>query len=471
MQNQILIVDDEPLIRKSLSEVINRAGYQAHVANDGYEALEAIQQQQFSVVVTDMSMPKMDGLEVLRRTKASIPNIAVIIITGYATVDSAVEAMKLGAHDYIAKPFPPAKIKAVIKEAITSRLSGDMARHPFASPRTRGFEDKGMIEADILSSKPQLVTSDPQMLDVLNKVKLIAQTDSTVLIQGESGTGKELIARAIHKYSRRAGGSYIAVNCAALPEGLIESELFGHEKGAFTGAIARRIGKLELAHGGTLLLDEVSEMAKPFQAKLLRAIQEREVVRVGGTTSIKVNVRFIATTNKALSEEVDIGNFREDLFYRLCVVPISLPPLRERKDDIPILAQYFTQRLCARMAKETKVISQKAMEVLKEYSWPGNVREIENTIERVIALSQGNVITPNDLFLSVRSKPSKYMSLKIGTSLRDAERELILRTLEDVGGNRQKTADILGISSKTVRSKLRQYGYNVLPQPLDTKDT
>jgi DNA-binding NtrC family response regulator len=298
------------------------------------------------------------------------------------------------------------------------------------------------------------------MLDILNKARLIAQTGSTVLIQGESGTGKELIAKTIHRYSRRSSGLYVAVNCAALPEGLIESELFGHEKGAFTGAIAKRIGKLELSHGGTLLLDEVSEMAKPFQAKLLRAVQEQEVVRVGGTRPIKVDARIVATTNKKLSAEVDMGNFREDLFYRLCVVPIFLPPLRERKDDIPLLAQHFAERFCTIMGKNSKVISQDAMQVLKDYSWPGNVRELENTIERAIALSQDDVILSEDLELtlfSTRSKLSRYISLEVGTSLRDAERELILRTLENVGGNKQRTAEILGITSKTIRSKLRQY--------------
>ncbi len=352
MQNQILIVDDEPLVCKSLSEVVNRAGYEAHVANDGYEALEAIRREQFSVVITDMSMPKMDGLEVLKRTKAMVPDIAVIIITGYATVESAVEAMRNGAYDYITKPFPPDKIKAVIKDALIQIPSG------VSIPTDKG-------NSVPLDSK--IITSDPQMLEVLDRARLIARTDSTVLIQGESGTGKELIARAIHGHSRRSSGPYIAVNCAALPEGLIESELFGHEKGSFTGAIARRIGKLELAHGGTLLLDEVSEMARPFQAKLLRALQEREVIRVGGTQPIKVDVRIIATTNKNLSEEVDNGKFREDLFYRLCVVPLYLPPLRDRKGDIPLLAQYFTQRFCNQMGKETKTMSQRAMEMLKSY--------------------------------------------------------------------------------------------------------
>ena len=445
MQNQILIVDDEPLIRRSLSEVINRAGYEAHVANDGYEALEAIRQEQFSVIITDMSMPKMNGLEMLQKVRTIVPDTAVVIITGYGTVDSAVEAMKCGARDYITKPFSPDRIKSVIEKAITS------------SPANSLVNDVANIQ--VRPSDYNIVTADPQMLDILNKIRLISQTDSTVLIQGESGTGKELVARAIHKYSRRADGPFIAVNCAALPEGLVESEFFGHERGAFTGAIARRVGKLELAHGGTILLDEIGEMANPFQAKLLRAIQEREVVRIGGTSSVKVNVRIIATTNKNLLEEMDRGNFREDLFYRLCVVPIFLPPLRERKDDISLLARYFTQRFCARMFKETIVISQETMEVLREYSWPGNVRELENAVERAVALSQDKVISPDEIFFNTRKKLSRFISLEVGTSLQDAEKELILRTLEDVRGSKQKTAEILGITSKTIRNKLRQYEY------------
>jgi DNA-binding NtrC family response regulator len=451
MQNQILIVDDHPPICKSLSDVINRAGYEAHVANDGYEALEAIRQKRFSVVVTDIRMPKMDGIEVLQKAKSIIPDVEVIVITGNANVDSAVEAMKNGAYDYIRKPFSMDKITAVIEEAI-SRHTGE-----------------AMVPVNTSdNSVRQIITADPQMLEALNKARLVAQTDATVLIEGESGTGKELIARAIHAYSARSSGRYIPVNCAAMPEGLIESELFGHEKGAFTGAFARRIGKLEQAHGGTLLLDEVSEMAKPCQAKLLRALQEREIVRVGGTQIIEVDVRVIATTNKNLANEVDMGNFREDLFYRLCVVPIILPPLRERKDDIPILAQHFNQQFCARMGKKLKNISSKAMESLISHSWHGNVRELENTIERAIALSENGSISPASLFFSARSKPSRYISLKIGsTSVSDAERELIIGTLESVGGNKQKAAKILGITSKTIRSKLYQYGYTP-PQSRDT---
>ena len=441
MGGQILVVDDEPLMCRSLSEVISRAGYEVFTANNGYEAIELIQQESVSVIITDMRMPKMDGIEVLKQAKAIVPNIAVIVVTGYATVDSAVEAMKYGAVDYITKPFSPSKINAIIEKAISKVPSYT------SQPSTRQ------------SVSHNIVTADPQMLDILDKLKLIAQSDSGVLIQGESGTGKELIARAIHAFSNRSGGSYVAVNCAAIPESLLESELFGHEKGAFTNAISKRIGKIELAHGGTLLLDEVSEMAKPFQAKLLRAIQEREVVRIGGNQQIKVDVRIVATTNRNLIEEVDAGTFREDLFYRLCVMPVFLPPLRERKDDIPILAQYFIQKSSARMGKKIGTIPSDILESLKNYQWPGNIRELENTIERAVALSTNGSISLSNIFFSLRKKLSRYVSLEVGASLEDAERELIIRTLEEVEGNKQKAADILGITTKTIRAKLRQYGY------------
>ncbi len=439
MGGQILVVDDEPLMCRSLSEVISRAGYEVFTANNGFEALEFIQQEQVSVVITDINMPKMDGIEVLRQAKAICPNISVIVLTGYGTIDSAVEAMRNGAIDYITKPISPSKIREVIEKALSNVY----------------------IERPVPYQQPQqsIVTANVQMLNIMEKLKLIAQSDSNVLIQGESGTGKELIAKTIHAYSKRANGNYVAINCATIPEGVFESELFGHEKGSFTNAIGRRIGKIEYANGGTLLLDEVSEMPKYFQAKLLRAIQEKEITRVGGNQPIKIDTRIIATTNKNLIEEVDNGNFREDLFYRLCVIPIFLPPLRERKDDIPILAQYFAQKCSAKMGKRISAIPQEIIELLKEYPWPGNVRELENSIERAVALSTNNKISVEDLFLSPRKKLSRYISLEIGVSLEYAERELILRTLEDVNGNKQKAAEILGITAKTIRSKLRQYGY------------
>ncbi|MGQ9607786.1 MAG: sigma-54-dependent transcriptional regulator [bacterium] len=441
MDGQILIVDDEPLVCKSLSEVVRRAGYEVFTANDGYEAIETLQQENISIAITDINMPKMNGLEFIKRAKSIAPDISVIVITGFATVESAVEAMKSGALDYITKPFSPSKICSIIEKTINYCAY-----------------NKEYLPT-ITSDLHKIVTSDPKMLSILDKVKLIAQSDANVLIQGESGTGKELIARAIHKHSNRINGPYVAINCAAIPESLMESELFGHEKGSFTSAVSRRIGKFELANGGTLLLDEISELAKPFQAKLLRAIQEKAIVRVGGNDEIKVDVRIIATTNKDLAEEVDSGRFREDLFYRLCVIPLYLPPLRERKDDIPILAQYFAEKFCIKTGRKKINIADDVLEVLKNYSWPGNIRELENTIERAVALSMDGTIRLDNIFWNKRKSSSRYISLEVGTPLDKVEKEVIIRTLEEVGNNKQKAAEILGITSKTIRSKLRQYGY------------
>jgi DNA-binding NtrC family response regulator len=441
MNEQILIVDDEPLMCKSLGEVVRRAGYNVVTASNGYEALEYLQQEQVSVIITDMNMPKMDGIEVLKQAKAIIPNISVIIITGYATVDTAVEAMKYGAIDYITKPFPPTKINSIIEKAVNN----------YYAPHINISHDRPQIQ--------KIISSNPQMIEILNKIDLIAKSDSNVLIQGESGTGKELIAKAIHLHSNRNNHSFVAVNCAAIPEGVLESELFGHEKGAFTGAISRRIGKFELAHNGTILLDEVSEMPKSFQAKLLRVIQEKEITRIGGNNQVKVDVRIIATTNRNILEEVDNGAFREDLFYRLCVIPVFIPPLRERKDDIVSLTNHFVKKSATKMRKDIPIISKDAIDVLLNYNWLGNVRELENTIERAVALCTNGNISKNDIILNQRKNTSKHTPIQVGRSLNDVEKELILKTLEEVKGNKQKAADILGITTKTIRNKLRQYGY------------
>lgn len=436
-QPSILIVDDESMVCDVLSEIIHNAGYETLVARDGYEALEIIQREHIPIVIVDMKLPRIDGIEVLKRTRAIMPNSVVIVITGYATMDSAAEAVKYGAFDYIAKPFSFSEIRSIVEKAVASI----------------SFSVKPTITQEDVTC--EIVTKDSRMLDILEQLKLIAKGSSNVLIQGESGTGKELVARTIHSYSNRVNGPFVAINCAALPEGILESELFGHEKGAFTGAISRRIGKIELAHGGTLLLDEVSEMSKPFQAKLLRTIQEREVVRVGGNQQIKVDVRIIATTNKNIIEEVEAGRFREDLFYRLCVIPVFLPPLRERKDDIPVLAHYFAQRVSARLGKEVSDIPEEVMEALNNHKWPGNIRELENVIERAVALSSdGRITLPNIFFNEGSRKPSKYIALKPGMTLKDIEREIILRALEDVGGNKEKAAKILGITAKTIRNRL-----------------
>jgi len=439
MQSQILIVDDEPKICDLLSKVMKENGYTTHIVHDGYEALKIFQKSQFIAVVLDIQLPDMNGLDVLERLKAINPNVIVIIITGYASIDSTIRAIKNGAYNYVTKPLQLQKIVDTIKEATSEQ--------PIGIEKALGR----------IVMSPDIITSNLQMLKILEKVKLIAQSDSTVLVQGESGTGKELIAKIIHRYGHRANNSFIAVNCAALPESLLESEMFGHEKGAFTGAITRRIGKFEQAHRGTLLLDEVAEMPISSQAKFLRAIQEREIVRIGGEEQIKVDVRIIATTNKDLVTEVNLGKFREDLFYRLSVVSIFIPPLRERKDDIPLFAHHFAQRISENMWKKPAIITPEVMRALVSYSWPGNIRELENAIESALVLSQDGVITLANISFKVTNKLSKFAPLEVGMSIDEVEKELIFRTLDKFDGNKQKTANVLGITTRTLRNKLHHY--------------
>ena len=439
MHKQILIVDDNPKICNLISDALQKSGYNTHVANDGYEALKAVSQLQFPFIILDLMLPGISGFETLKSIRTMAPNTVVIIITGCATIDSAVKAMKLGAYEYITKPFNPFDLVELI-ESLNAKPSNDQLNIHARSPQ-------------------EFVTADPEMLELLEIVKMIAKSDSTVLIQGESGTGKEVIAKTIHRSSYRADGPFIAVNCAALSESLIESELFGHEKGAFTGAIARRIGSMDLANGGTLFLDEISEISPSCQAKMLRAIQEREVIRVGGTNIIKLNIRIIASTNRNLASEVTAGKFREDLFYRLSVVPVFLPPLRERRDDTPLLARYFAQCIAAQMGKKPVTLSKEAIQCLREYHWPGNIRELRNVIEQALVLSKDSNITINDINFNTTTikKFNRYIILDVGASIEEAEKELILKTLREYNNNRQKTADILGITTKTLRTKLREY--------------
>jgi len=334
-QVSVLIVDDDPLVCEVLSEIAEMSGYETITAYDGHKALEIIKREFPQIIMLDLNLPDINGMEVLRQTKSIMPEAVVIVITGCASMDLLAEALKFGALDFIPKPFSPLSIRSSFDRA-SSMI-------PIVKKPKRFYE----------TDSYNIVTEDPRMLGILEQMKLIAQSNSNIMIQGESGTGKELIARYIHSSSDRANGPFVAVNCAALPEGVLESELFGHEKGAFTGAISRRIGKIELAHGGTLLLDEISEMPKHFQSKLLRAIQEREVVRVGGNEQVKVDVRFIATTNRNIMDEVNDGRFREDLFYRLCVIPVFVPPLRNRKCDISILAHHFVNKVAKKVGKRT----------------------------------------------------------------------------------------------------------------------
>jgi two-component system response regulator FlrC len=416
----VLIIDDEPDMGFALKEAITRFGFDAHFYRDPSYVLSNLNISDFSLIITDVKMPKMDGIQFLSEIRKKGLNLPVLVITGYGAIEDAVKAMKLGAVDYIIKPFSFDVLKSLI-----SRLIPD--------------------EKDI-------VAESKEMKRILEIVREIAKTDITVLLTGESGTGKEVIARYIHKNSLRANSPFVAINCAAITETLLEAELFGYEKGAFTGATERKPGKFEIANKGTILLDEVSEMAYRLQAKLLRVIQEKEVDRVGGTKPVSVDVRIIATTNKDLAEEVKKGNFREDLFYRINVFPVRIPPLRERKEDIIPLAEFFVKRLSNKMSKNF-TLSEEMRNFLLSKTWHGNVRELENLIYRVAVLSHDGILRPPQEGEVYESKKE----LKVG-KIKEAEKELIIEALNKTLGNRTKAAELLGISVRTLRNKIKEFG-------------
>ncbi|NWF51679.1 MAG: sigma-54-dependent Fis family transcriptional regulator [Nitrospirae bacterium] len=422
----ILVVDDSPHMRMALKEALQKLGHRVVLCENGVSAIEKLHQHEFSLILTDMKMPKMDGLTFLREVRQSIGNLPVLVITGFGTIENAVETMKEGATDYIMKPFS----FEILKKAIENIL----------------------IKA---KQNKEILTNNPKMQNIIHIINNLALSDITILIQGESGTGKELLARQIHRLSKRSGRPFVAVNCAAIPDNLLESELFGHEKGAFTGAIERKIGKFELAKGGTILLDEIGEMSMMLQAKLLRVLQEREIDRIGGKDSIPVDVRVIATTNKDLYKECMEGRFREDLYYRLNVFPVNIPPLRERPDDIPLLAIHFMKKFSVSLNKEVQGFSEDAMCLLKNRQWRGNVRELENVLQRAVFLCKGSYIEVDDLLI----EDEVMGSVKSG-NLKEAEKRLILQTLKDVNGNKTKAARVLGISVRTIRNKLNEYGKN-----------
>lgn len=436
----ILVIDDEESMRIALAEALSRSGHLVDCMSNGYDALKKVQATAFKLIITDVKMPKMDGLEILMEIKKILPQIPVIMITAYGTIHNAVEAMKKGADDYILKPFSFDELDAVVQRALTN---GRDQQTPLGNP----------------PKHKTIITRDSQMVKLIDLAKSIAFSQSTVLIQGESGTGKELFARYIHQHSERRDKKFVAVNCAAIPEDLLESELFGYEKGAFTGAVSRRLGKFELADGSTLLLDEVSEMGLKLQAKLLRVLQEFEIDRVGGKEPVPIDVRAIATTNVDLKQSVEKGQFREDLFYRLNVIPLRIPPLRERREDIPLLVEHFVEKHCQRCKKAVPRISPEALAVLKNREWRGNVRELENVIERSILLHNDEFLLPEQIIMEGMSDEGKgTTSLREGTrSMKEMEQDLILKTLEELGGNRTHAAKALGISIRTLRNKLSDY--------------
>lgn len=442
----ILVVDDEEVMRNACIQILTRDGHRVRIAENGRQGLAMMKEEAFDIVILDLVMPGLSGMDVLRRVKENFPDLIVIVITGYATVESAVEAMKEGAYDYIPKPFTPDALRIVVRRAIEKKEL--ILRNLFLQQELKNRIGKVEI---IGKSKP--------IQEMLKLVIKVAPSDSTVLITGESGTGKELIARSIHQLSPRYQKPFVTVDCGALVETLFESELFGHVKGSFTGAVATKYGRFEIANGGSIFFDEIGNIGPSIQAKLLRVIQEREINRVGSSQVIKVDVRIIAATNKDLWKEVKEGNFREDLLYRLQVVPISLPPLRERKEDIPLLAEYIMEKFYKKMKKPKKTISRQAMDKLCQYNWPGNVRELENTIERAIILSDRKTIEPDDLFLSnlYRNHQKEPDPLDVKT-LSEMEKEHIIRALNILQGNKSKTAKRLGIDRKTLRTKMKRYG-------------
>ncbi len=453
LKTDILIVDDDAQMRMAMSETLKRTSYTISTASSGSEALQLLKGTQFRLVITDLRMPVITGFDILREVKSISPRTQVLLVTAHATIDNAVEAMKLGAFDYLVKPFSPPNLMDVVERALRKNES---------------FHSVGKS-----SKRFPLITQDPDMLATLDLAEHAAKGRSTILIQAESGTGKELLARWIHQSSLRKDGPFVAVNCAALPENLLEAELFGFEKGAFTGASAQKPGKFELAEGGTILLDEIGEMVPLLQAKLLRVLQEQEVDRLGGRKPIPLNVRVIATTNRDLRTLVRDGAFREDLYYRLNVIRLSLPPLRKRKEDAILLAKFFCEKYGMENAGRKMELSPETIRLISQYEWRGNVRELENAIQRGTSLCYGSTITPMDLSLGEENSPRGTamdpemsanaagipagLDLKAGVSVSAMERRLIEITLTETAGNRTRAAQLLGISLRTLRNKLREY--------------
>ncbi|MCW5893766.1 MAG: sigma-54-dependent Fis family transcriptional regulator [bacterium] len=435
---RILVVDDESGMRAGLVEVLTRGGGLVEAAASAEEALERLERGGIELLVTDLRLPGRSGLELLRETRRAELEVPAIVITAHGTIEDAVAAMKLGAIDFLQKPFSPGDLLHLATRALAER-SG-----PAPAPR-RG-RGEGV--------RRPIVSHDPAVMKLLEVAENVASSRAPVLIQGESGTGKELLARYIHDAGSRRGRPFVAVNCAALPRDLLESELFGHERGAFTGALTRKTGKFELANGGTILLDEIGEMEPALQAKLLRVLQEYEVDRVGGTAPVPIDVRVVATTNRRLRDMVDRGTFREDLFYRLAVIPLTMPSLRDRKGDIDLLAEHFVKRFAS---GRPRTLSDAARAVLRERAWPGNVRELEHAIERAVLLCAGTEVTAEELLDREPAPQRMGAGMLAGLTVREMERRLILETLQRTNQNRTHAARLLGISIRTLRNKLAEY--------------
>ncbi len=451
-RGSILVVDDSNAVRENLSELLTAEGYEVDSCADGKEALQVLQDHIYDVVLTDLSMPEVDGMAVLSYLVRHFPETSCIIITGYGTIKTAVDAMRLGAYDYLCKPVETQEILLVIERAFEhQRLWRENIRLKKQLREKFGFDNI-------------IGTSEP-MLQVFDLIRKVADTDSTVLILGESGTGKELVARAIHYHGQRQANPLIPVNCAAIPADLLESELFGHEKGAFTHAIRTRIGRFEQAHGGTIFLDEIGDMNPSLQVKILRVLQDRQFERIGGNRTIKVNIRVIAATNQDLQQLVQAGKFREDLYYRLNVIPIRMPPLRERRSDIPILVNHFIQEFSRKKKKNLRRVTPEAMRRLTDYDWPGNVRELENLMERLVILSEEEVLDVKDLPEHFQHQPAGTIwwpaeipsgGLPLQKMLSDLERQLIIKALDQSGWVKNQAAQLLQLNRTTLVEKIKK---------------
>ena len=449
---RVLVVDDERSMRELLAIMLRQAGHDVTVADGGEAAIKALKSDTFDLVITDLRMREVDGLAVLRAAKEQSPQTVVLVITAFASTETAVEAMKLGAYDYLTKPFKVDEIKLTIANALErKRLQDENQALKRQLRQERGFEN--------------FLGKSPQMLDIFETIRKAADSVSTVLITGESGTGKELVARAIHEESPRRNGPFVSINCGAVPETLMESELFGHVKGAFTGAVANTVGLFSAAAGGTLFLDEVTEVPSSVQVKLLRAIQEREIRRVGDTRDIKVDVRLIAASNRDVAKAVADGVLREDLFYRLNVIPIHLPPLRERREDIPLLVAHFVRRLSAELGRPVRSVTPEALAILETYRWPGNVRELENVIERALVLGSGDRLDAPGLPPDLR-RPRDVQDvaveipedgLDLEATLSQIEHRYIQTALARTGGVQTRAAELLRVSLRQIRYKLQKY--------------
>jgi len=452
----ILIIDDNETIRLGLQQVIRKMGHTALVAASGTEGLALFKKNDFDFVITDLKMEGLDGVQVLKSVAELDADCPTMIITAFGTVETAVEAMKLGAFDFLQKPFAPEVVRLKVDRALELRMARKARR------RLEGENEYLRNEAE--GQYSELVGSAPCMEAVFRVMDKVAPTDSSVFISGESGTGKELVARAIHAKSRCAEAPFIKVNCGALPETLLESELFGHEKGSFTGAIRRKLGRFELADGGTLFLDELGDVSPALQLKLLRVLQEKEFERVGGEATIRVNVRVISATNKDLKQEVSEGRFREDLYYRLHIVPIHLPPLRERREDIPQLVTHFIAKQAPRTNPRVQGINDDALGRLMSYHWPGNVRELENVIEQALVFAEGDTIAVGALPEFLRGEEAEGMlavpkgEMSLPEILEDLERQLILKAFRKASGVKTETARLLGIKTSALYYKLEKYG-------------